>query len=268
MSPGGIRFLSRDRAFFEFVREHATEIRSGKYRLREIRFAMKRGVSLPEAEMHFKAVGAFAPFDGLPRAALERASKHLAWAKYLERGSLDGPGRANVFTLIEYARFLHYAELLGWDFRSAAVFPPREHFHEILERAEKEASALRESRERKDFRDGMRAARERFGGICGMSAGGLSADVPFSREAFRQEGKAMKNCIGEHGYYEKTARGDSLVVFVRRDGKPAADMEIRLAGATPKLVQLYAERNREAPEDVEAFAKRILRHVRKTAKNF
>lgn len=256
VKPGCLARLGRSRAFFSFVREHADEIRGREYSAREIVYASSRGVSPAAAALHFAALRVFALVGGLPREACARAEKHLEWVNRF--GRKEGVG-----VLRDYARFLRYAAELGWDFGSEAVFPPRKRFREILDGAEADVMRARDQKEA----GGLKRARERFGALDGIRAGSLSATVPFTRAEFRAEGKAMKNCLFERGYAEKVARGESLVVFLRRDGKPYADMEIRLGGGAPKLVQLYGERNGEVSAEAEGFASLVTARARRLARN-
>ena len=254
VTPGGIKRLGESREFFEFCREHAAEIKSGEFGIREILSAMRRKVSLARAKAHAEAVNVFASCGGIPKATREHAEKLLAWSERLREA--DG------IRLDEYVRYLCLADRCGRDLSDEKnLFPPAARFPEILERVEAEADKLDKRLKLRDYRTGMKRARERFGHITGMRAGTLSAEIPFSKKELRAEGRAMKNCVGRFGYDSKIARGASLVVFIRRSGEPDADMEIHL-GAQPRIAQLYSAGNGKPTEDVEAFSRKILRRVK------
>lgn len=254
VTPGGIKRLGENQEFFEFCREHAAEIKSGNFGMREILSAMRRKVSLTQAKAHAEAVNVFTSHGGIPVAAREHAEQLLAWSKRLRE--------AGGVWLSEYVRYLRLADRCGRDLSDEKnLFPPAARFPEILERVEEEADKLDKRLKSKDYRAGMKRARERFGHIAGMRSGALSAEIPFSKKELRAEGRAMKNCVGRFGYDSKIARGASLVVFIRRDGKPDADMEIHL-GAQPRIAQLYSSGNEKPDADVEVFSRKILRRVR------
>lgn len=255
ITPGGVKRLRENREFFEFCREHATEIKSGKFGLRDILSAMRRKVSLAKAKAYFDAVNEFAAHGGIPATARTHAEKLLAWSKRLQE-----TGR---IWLSEYARYLRLADRCGRDLSyEKNLFPSAPEFSEILERVEEDAAKLDKRLKSKDYRMGMKRARERFGHIAGIKFGVLSAEIPFSKSALQREGREMKNCIGRLGYDSKIARGLSLIVFIRRDGVADADMEISL-GAKPRIEQLYSSGNKTVATDVEAFSQKILSLVKK-----
>lgn len=63
-----------------------------------------------------------------------------------------------------------------------------------------------------------------------------------SIEAYRIEGQTMRNCVETNSYFLKP---DSLILSVRKDGKPMADVEISLLSF--KVMQCYGPCNRRSP---------------------
>lgn len=263
LTPHGIKRLAESRDFFDFVRNHLDEIRTNFYGVRDILRAIRYKKTLAESAEYFAAHQNFRCFGGLPDPLKPRA---LECSRYCDRAKIH---------VSEYVRYLRHAEELGWtldDDRTA--FPPPKRFRDLLERAEGEAAKIRERARERDrrkreriFRSGMKNALDRFSPLDGFVAendDSLRAVLPRSRSDFRREGTAMKNCVGRLGYDEKMAEGSSVVIFIRRDGKPAADLEIRITdNDKPQIVQLYAERNTQPPREVRTFAARLLRLARK-----
>lgn len=77
--------------------------------------------------------------------------------------------------------------------------------------------------------------------------GKLSIEVPKEPEDIKREGEAMKHCVTS--YVGSMINGECLIVFARKDGDPAATIEIR----NGSVVQAKGRRNRKPSEKILEF---------------
>ena len=97
---------------------------------------------------------------------------------------------------------------------------------EVAKRVEDAREAL-ERKEREAVREARREARETVADWTrrGLFGGGFEVVIPYSETELRREGNAMHNCIGTYWQNLKSGRCD--LAFVRKDGKPYIDIDIR-----------------------------------------
>lgn len=254
VSPAGISRLASNRAFGPWCRNHANEIRSGYWDLREIIYSNKNKCSLADARAHFEALQHFRG-SPLPKR-LNPQARHIL--RYIAKNGIDHR---------EYSRYANHAQTAGWNIADEHItYPPAKHFKALLERVEAaahEVTRRKEIKKRSAVTRNIANAAKRFDfGKSGRS-GTLSAVLPKCIADLKCEGRQMDNCIGRMGYDMKIAQGESLVIFIRNRGKPYADCEISLKGI-PAIRQLYAKGNLPTTQAVKRFANSLLKNVRKT----
>lgn len=71
-----------------------------------------------------------------------------------------------------------------------------------------------------------------------IESGAFSVYIPQSLGEWDEQAETLHQCILTASYHKKMAKGDCVIVFVRKAGKPCATYEISPAG---KVVQFYAD---------------------------
>lgn len=256
VSPLGVKRLAGDPGFYRWARQRAGELRETEATAREALWAFRHGSDVAGAREHFRIASEWRnTWGAAPAALLGREGLLERAERWLRRSRVS---------LSEYGRYIGYAERAGWDTADErTLFPPPQCFAALLERAEAEARAADLAAERAGRRRlaaALRKAAGRFADGLPDPGGGMRWVLPTTAREFREEGGAMRNCLGRMGYDRKMAGGESLVAFLRRGAERVADAEISLEGRVPKVRQCYAAGNRRAPDEALAAAKALARH--------
>lgn len=249
------RFLDRlsvDKPLHDFFRSSATQLRHG-FTPRHVMSAHRHGWTLDRAR----------EIDNINRE-LQRAPKgvnRLELHRYLTANDID------LYDYINYAKDI--AET-GRDIHAFGVAFPRD-FHAAAIDAQMEREKTQSRRRRAQLRKAREAERERrrlhdlalmetakrinhllerMKNRLAWRVGDLSAIVPVTKQDFIDEGNTMRNCIG--GYYDRHAEGSTFCFFIRKDGKPFADVEMAPSTGSIRQCRLFA--NAEADAATRNFA--------------
>lgn len=101
--------------------------------------------------------------------------------------------------------------------------------------------------------------------ICfdNYSKDGFTIRLPEHVEDLIREGQSLGHCVGRFEYDQKTVRGESCIVFVRKEtepDKPFFTMEYDLKAKT--IRQLYGKGNKPAPSEVRKFANEYIKRLK------
>ena len=300
ISPMGLKAL-KDRVVFDWVREHADEVREKSVNYwgpRDIVYAAKHGMTLAEAVKHFAFAREISSrLDSVTYAVIE------AWRE--KTGEYALPARMRVrldYALLkkrfvrwniepcEYVRYLQYAIRSGLDWKNdGTLYPPvaggRKAFMDRLEALEREANRrrmIRERAERRRRRAEQAEERKRLEALFAeraveieafqnslarskvLKGCGYGIVLAKSQEELRAEGKKMHNCVGSGWYGEGIVKGDTLIVMLKDSrGRSYCDIEIERHQWTVK--QCYLKRNQRAPDEIQALAAAIAKALRESA---
>ena len=165
---------------------------------------------------------------------------------------------------VDYADWLAYAaevERTGGDLLAYGVTMPRD-FHDARRRLQEQIRAEERRSEAEKEKALMKSAKRinallrKAAARLGARVRGFTVIIPTTREEFREEGNAMKNCIA--GYFEAHARGERICAFIRRNGERVADMETNRRG---QVLQCRAVCNAEAPAEVQEYAQEVAKTI-------
>lgn len=291
ISPLGLKAL-KDRVVFDWVREHAKEVRkrsADHWGPREIVYAAKHGISLKAAVRHFYFAKEMSHvIYGIRRAVYEVCAERFPEgvpAKMLPRLNY-----ARLEKLVpkwhvecgEYGRYVEYAIRSGLDWKNeGTLYPPvkggRKAFMARLEALEAEADRRRRKREREEKRKMKAAAEEKRKRLEKLFAEraveieafqksveraktlkgcGYRIVLAKTQEELRAEGKKMHNCVGMGHYGEGIVEGNTLIIMLKdASGKSYCDIQINRRDWS--VVQCYLKRNERAPEEVRALARKL-----------
>ena len=96
-----------------------------------------------------------------------------------------------------------------------------------------------------------------------FSKDGFTIRLPEHVTDLVREGQSLGHCVGRFDYDKKTVRGESCIVFVRKEeepDKPYFTMEYDLKEKT--IRQLYGKGNRAAPTEVRKFANEYIKRLK------
>lgn len=256
--PSIAKRLAADKGFVRFLARNAANAAERRVAASEIVYAYSRGVSLEQAQIHRHAVRSLATCK-CPRALLD---KRDAIVEHLSKERID---------VDEWLRYVGYAERSGWNITAKGVYLPRKRtFAARLERAEREAyeAAMKKAKGRKvECDEGMVAARRRFASVAAV-CGEYVLAVPENSAELAAEGEWMHNCIGSLGYDRRMADGECVIVLVKKDGMPFADVEIGLdEDGSAKIRQCYERFNSPARASVKEAAERALERVKRVIRS-
>lgn len=267
ISPAFVRKLKEKKDFFNFFRMNFKDIRDKSISKNEVNIMFAHKCSINEARDRITASSEF---------------KHVSWHKdipaEIDRYKLYKYCKKNRIQINAYRRYVDYLTNAGEDIRAYGVTMPS-NFSEALEIAETKSHEADEQRRR----DAKRAERQRrkdekaekiriseaiadmakkLATLNGITGYGYAVVVPSSTKMLIDEGNAMKNCIGTHGYDRKIATGQSLIFFLRgMDGKSNVDVEVVIVKdgnrVKLKVMQCYTAGNRNTPEDASRFAREL-----------
>ena len=82
--------------------------------------------------------------------------------------------------------------------------------------------------------------------------------LPRKSVDFVREGKHLRNCLGNGRYVAKMVRGETIIAFIRRVGKPsAAYAAVEYSPKDRKVLQCYLAKNQKPPESVLRFVNSV-----------
>lgn len=260
ITPSFVQKLSRNKDLFNFLRTHLNEIRQitpyGKfyaaYSISDILTAFRRKCSLEEARFRRRARYSFRGYYSM---SIPNTIDRVELLKWCIKNNINE---------MEYCRYAQYVANAGEDIRAFGVTMPRD-FKEKLEAYEEQEQreirrrCAREERkrakERRAFNSGIKSVAEAFAMLSRLKKHGLTVVLPMSVQSLIDEGNAMRNCIGRMGYDKKIASGQSLIVFLYKDGHPFVDIEIDCKYW--KVRQCYEKCNQNPEETIIEFAEYI-----------
>ena len=246
------RFLDlcrKDRNLFNYFRQHIAEVKAGGQQIvpNDVIRAAKHGWTVEYAHRANQSSVRFR------RCELPKSVDKLELWNWMDKNKVD---------IESYVRYCGYIRRAGMDIAAFGVTMPR-NFANALEEAE--ALAYRNER-----RDAIRAKRKLNAAIAKVrdtlaklhglkDASGYVAAFPKSVGDLLDEGRAMRNCVGKMGYDEKIAKGESIILFLRKNGKPSVDVEIKTQGW--RVIQCYAKCNSAPDEAARKFSQLITKKI-------
>ncbi len=240
----------------------------GTYEMLEsLQFLEERGVRMKQAEFkeYFDFFGChyFGEAVGLNNMGITTMHKIK---RYLEEQRINGftAGRGNGFT--EWKDYIGWCKRLKYDMKNEFILYPKnlKEAHDRLYERIKELDDKKKRRERaklnKSSKQLFAELRERYY----YKSGGLIITAPEDLEDIRAEGQALHHCVG--GYAERAARGETVILFIRKEKepkKPYYTMEVNQSGI---IVQCRGYGNAGKTKEIEALLKRWQKNYEKPAK--
>jgi hypothetical protein len=239
-----LRKLKKDRNFRQFFMRNAEEIKLSRWPVPVIQKAYSKGISFAAAS---RAIEARREFYNLPRCIdAEKASDYA----HFHRLRND-----------QYVDYLRNCETLGLDLADTKVSFPKQ----FLARQRAVQDRIDELQAKKDAAKN-RKLNKRLAAIADELAENLAAQsdsgtyrvvIPRTAAQFAKEGRALKNCLGQ-GYASRMARGELVVVFVRRSRRPnEAFVAVSYDPKKGRIEQCYAVQNSKPPKAVQNFIDRV-----------
>ena len=95
------------------------------------------------------------------------------------------------------------------------------------------------------------------------SKNGFTVRLPEHVEDLVREGQSLGHCVGRFEYDQKTVRGESCIVFVRKETEPEKPFFTMEYDLKEKAIrQLYGKGNRPAPPEVRKFANEYIKRLK------
>jgi len=247
------RFLAqcrKDKQLRNFFRSNAKDLMWTKYRPFEIIRANRNGWSIQEAR---EAEIIRYSYKDAPKG-VDKTALH----KYLSTNNID------------YLDWKHYAEDVeeshGDILAYGTTFP--KDFHNAVKRTHRKVETIRRKKraeyeaQRREMEKKAEAALkrltekinrslERMANRLAWRVGEYTVIIPTTASEFREEGKAMQNCIG--GYFDRCAHGETFCFFIRKNGKRLADVEMNPKSGDVR--QCRAKLNAQTDDITMDFAK-------------
>ena len=262
VQPKMLARLSADKPFRNYFRSQVREIAEKHIRPQVLIRAYKHGWTIAQAKTE-----EFIRYNyNQAPAGIDRRELH----KYLKKYDIDFYDYLHYCEDVERAEMdiLAFGTTFPQDFHAAET-AVRERYRQILRRREQILRRREAQRRREEIKEAKlrRKITERLNRLLdemkvklAFRVGDFTAIIPATREQFRDEGQTMRNCIG--GYYDRHMRGETFCFFIRKDGKPHADVEMSITGKI-RQCRLYAngkadtETYNAAEEMAKYFAKRL-----------
>lgn len=138
-------------------------------------------------------------------------------------------------------------------------------FPKNLEEKHAEYTAKVKARKSAEFSRLIKAQHKRWSPIMDWQVKNLEIRLAKNGAELVKEGKAMKHCVGGGHYHERIAKGESLILFIRKDGKPYHTLEFK--PNEMKVGQLRAHDNEDPKEDAIKFVEKWLNQVKWALEN-
>lgn len=250
-----VRKLKKDRAFRQFFMQNTDELRKKCYTVAVILKAYSKGISFAQALHEIDVRHSWRGYN-LPREIDALKAQRYVDGKKICR--------------YEYSKYLDNCQTLGLNFADTKVCFPKQFKSraQVLQdqidtiRAEEKAQSHKaKARERRQMPIKLAEVADRFQWLEGKSTRAFRIVVPRTIKQFSAEGKAMSNCLGD-GYAARMARGDSLIVFVRRAEHPrTAFVAVEYDLNINRVAQCYGIKNSKPPSAVSDFVERVFAGV-------
>lgn len=259
ITPKMLARFEADKPFRDFFRSNVREIAAGRIRPQTVVRAFKNSWTLAKAHEEECIRYAY----GKAPAGIDRRELH----KYLTKNDID---------FYDYLHYCNNVELAEMDILAFGTTFPRDfraaenEMHERYMRIRRRREANRRRREACEARKREETIKRLNRLLAEMKTklafrvGDFTAIIPNTQEEFRAEGQTMRNCIDN--YYDLHMHGETFCFFIRKDGKPHADVEMSLKGNI-RQCRLYAN----APADdatreaAEQMAKELAQELRRAA---
>ena len=253
VSAGFLDRLAANKPLRDFFRANVEQIKRWGYSIPDIVTAHAHGWTLEKARRERR-------FARTMRGVPKGVDKH-ALAKWLKKNDID------LWDWLGYAAEVKEA---GEDILEFGVTMPRD-MHERRRRLQRQIKR-RDAKRAKELKERRNAALAETAKRVAASLERMRAKLeerlacyevvyPATQQAFAEEGKLMRNCIG--GYFAACADGKKHCFFIRRNGKPVADVEATTGG---KVVQCRGKCNKETPPEVEEFAAMVAKRIAAAAR--
>jgi len=253
---GFAKRLASDKRLARFLMDHAEEVKEYCYGCDVIGKAYRDGSTLDEAarrigdRKHFRGWGLPIEIDAT------KARQYISTIK----------GPRSVVSSYDYCQYLKNCKRLGLDLLDTKnAFPRRfkQRAQVIADQcAEIDRKAKVELAKQQDQQIAATAAR--FARLERRTSA-LRITIPRKTAELIREGKRMSNCLGNGHYAAKMARGETLIVFVRRAERPnAAFVAVEFSPDQKRVLQCYAAKNGRPPEPVIRSVKKWFEGATKT----
>lgn len=254
--PSFIHRLTEDIGLQRYFRSSIKEIKHSNgysYGTGAVLRAYKHGETLAEASAYLSFLGELSRYK-IPRCI---ARKQLF--KYFEKYRI---------TPWQYERYCWYLDYNDIDINTYGYMFPSD-FMKKLDEVEEAYHAkqrrLEKARKAKERRED-KARLEHWERICGYIDkeivsklySGFAVFMLQDKKDLIAEGNVLHNCIG--GYGESVKTGRALLLSIRKDGKPCADIEIEPKSF--KVMQVRANHNRAAPQEIQDLAQTIADEIK------
>lgn len=248
-----VRKLKKDRAFRQFFMQHTDELRqkSRYVTVAVILRAYGKGISFAQALHEIDVRHSWRGYN------LPREIDALKARRYVD-GQKTGRN--------DYSKYIHNCQTLGLNLVDTKVCFPKQFKRraQVLQdqidtiRAEEEAQRNKaKAKSRRQMPIKLAEIADRFQWLEGKSTRTFRIVVPRTIKQFSAEGKAMSNCLGD-GYAARMARGESLIVFVRRAEHPrTAFVAVEYDLKQNRVAQCYGVKNSPPSKPVKAFVERV-----------
>lgn len=242
--------LERDRAFRQFFSLHLGRIRKEAYTVPVIIRAYNRRQSFEEADRAIEDRRQFR-YSRLPRSICATRALDYIRRQHVLRD--------------HYTLYLRNCIQLGMILQDTKVAFPK-NFARQSQIVQDQVDALERAKNAKlhaALNRKLASVAEEWAWLERLR-GAFRIQIPRSMQDLKDEGKALDNCLGQGQYAAKVARGEFLIVFVRKARMPSQSYvaaEYRIKDGV--LTQCYGSRNSKPPKDVLGFVKRSFDRVNK-----
>ena len=251
---GFVKRMEKDKAFMRFFSANLEEINTAHYLSGVVTMAYVRGITLEAA---WKRINAIRRFRGgkLPKTVdTQRAAAYIDG----QRGASDW----------EYCHYLGMCLRLGKNLSDTKVAFPKSFARQSKLAADlcAEMDRKKQAKLRAEMTRKMRAVAMKFTKLESIK-GPFVARLPRSESDLKKEGARLHHCVGKMAYADKIARGECLIVFVRKASRPGAPfVTCELDKDAKKVLQCYGNKNSKPAADVMAFINsRLIKASRRKA---
>lgn len=250
--------------------------------LRAIRMLAENGVPACDARQVLyvaKACGLGRNYGGFPKGyqgvdridgiflihkMLENGATLYKVERYLKKEVVPFLGYDDFFDI--YKDYFQMAECLGKDLTNSWWLMPN-HLMSAHDNITREV----EKEKDKILSEESRRLNEILAGLSGETAEAALEDgdernedyfavFPSTVEEYRHDGEALRQCIYSCGYYEKVARGETEIAFIRKKAAPDVPFAT-LEWRDGRIIQLRGYGNRAMPQDVWDYAERLVGRI-------
>lgn len=159
----------------------------------------------------------------------------------------------NPYSYRDYLRACNY---LGLDMTENKNRFPHDfkRWHDIRIDEYNTAKALKDEQERKALYDKFAAVASKYLGLEYDKKSLYIAIIAQKPSDFIHEGELLHHCVGRMGYYQKFAREESLIFFIRTKSQPDVPfVTIEYSPAQKRILQCYGDHDSKPTEEVINF---------------